>query len=401
MPMEINYIIQPFEGDGKHVTFEAIFKKYIDTDPSPTKVWIVSSFAKQKAILRLTPSIIKAIGNGTRFKIVVGVDINGTSKEALEAILKLKVDTLIFKNNIPNHTFHPKIFVFEYEKMSIVLIGSVNLTEGGLFRNYEAMAKITYDLEKEKGLYEEHMRKLMPFLEPYGITVSPLNQELINLLSKRKDILTEFEMRTYKSSVSKVRRYLPTSPFGNQKIPSQPMPKEMLDDLIKISAKKRVEKISHDIVEFDEFYMQLNKLQGLNIPGEARIPLAARKLSPLFWGWRDNYKSIKRSKGKKIRVYYEWKPLWEIVDIDKPKKKLQENVRIYEYVDSKDFRFYSNNLVKLGADEGDIVKIIRGEETDKFIFRCELIKKTSPLYQEFLKLCSIGVLNSNRKFGFI
>lgn len=45
-------------------------------------------------------------------------------------------------------TFHPKLYLFKSPSAAEVLIGSGNLTEGGLYTNYESTVKINLDLSK-------------------------------------------------------------------------------------------------------------------------------------------------------------------------------------------------------------------------------------------------------------
>lgn len=54
-------------------------------------------------------------------------------------------DVLIFKN-ANSSTFHPKLYLFRSATAAAVVVGSGNLTEGGLFTNYEAGLLLRLDL---------------------------------------------------------------------------------------------------------------------------------------------------------------------------------------------------------------------------------------------------------------
>lgn len=401
--MQAEYFVQPFDSEGKRIAFEEILKKEFAELPPLSKVWLVSAFAKQKGVLRLIPSIISAVENKVEITIIVGIDIQGTSKEALELLLKTNTKVIIFKNATSQNTFHPKFFLFETEpERATLFVGSVNLTNGGLSANYELLAKMKYDLKNEKAQYEYVKKALLPFLAPSSDLARPLTTELIQYLFERGDILSENELKaTVYARKTKSGTQLP-SPFKRRAIPSSPLPKEVVSYLLKQARPKtRNQKEAEDTIEFDAFYMELNKIQGQNIPGEIRIPMAARDVCPSFWGWPIKYKEIKRERGKKIRRYFEWKPNWCIIDGANLDVSITEHVRIYEYPDSMDFRFYSHKLVEWGADEGDIIRVTKGDSGDKFAFKCELAKKDTPAYVEWLPFCSETVKNSNRKFGFI
>jgi len=43
-------------------------------------------------------------------------------------------------------TFHPKVYLFKSDKAADLLIGSGNMTEGGIYSNYEASVRLRMDL---------------------------------------------------------------------------------------------------------------------------------------------------------------------------------------------------------------------------------------------------------------
>src|SRR5947209_3017195 len=72
-------------------------------------------------------------------RLSVGIDSGGTSVEGLSALLdaiKDKGEVWIF-HNASRSTFHPKVYLFKNENAAELVVGSGNLTEGGLFSNYE------------------------------------------------------------------------------------------------------------------------------------------------------------------------------------------------------------------------------------------------------------------------
>ena len=148
-----------------------------------------------------------------------------------------------------------------------------------------------------------------------------------------------------------------------------------------------------------KFYMDLSKLQG-NIPGEARIPLTARNLANDFWGWPRQYTRTSRNQGGQVRHYVEWKTKWKIVD-ESTRRSTIDDVRLYLLEANKDFRFYSAELVKFGADSSDIIEISRPQSAKSFTFLCRLAKKGTPLYAQWFKHLTQSVKNSPRRFGYL
>ena len=70
------------------------------------------AFASHAGITRLTGHINKSKRHISNFNVIVGIDHKGTSREALQALLKLEIGTKIF-HTTQNITFHPKIYIFE------------------------------------------------------------------------------------------------------------------------------------------------------------------------------------------------------------------------------------------------------------------------------------------------
>jgi HKD family nuclease len=75
-----------------------------------------------------------------QIKLAVGVDCQGTSAEGLTALMNAVGDRgeiWVFHNET-EATFHPKVYAFAGAARADVIVGSGNLTAGGLYTNYEA-----------------------------------------------------------------------------------------------------------------------------------------------------------------------------------------------------------------------------------------------------------------------
>lgn len=103
---------------------------------------IVVAFAKNSGVLRIKDSIEKFRGRGGTVNTYVGVDMGGTSYEALTALL-LHTDSLNVVHSEKGQTFHPKIYQFLGKDKGLIVVGSHNLTAGGLFTNFESSVIIS------------------------------------------------------------------------------------------------------------------------------------------------------------------------------------------------------------------------------------------------------------------
>lgn len=147
------------------------------------------------------------------------------------------------------------------------------------------------------------------------------------------------------------------------------------------------------------FYMTLPTLQGENIPGEARVPLEAIELAKEFWGWPGEYKKDVSPRAGRDRVYWNWRPTWRVSSVLYPKSVTVQEVRMYMYENSSDFRFYVRPLVNAGGNLGDVVRIRRIAEPNAE-YECVLARQGTPEYDEWIRHCALAVKNSSRRFGY-
>jgi HKD family nuclease len=102
--------------------------------PDFDKARIMVAFASKEGVNHLQRSI-DAAPDEQSVQLVVGVDFGITTREALERLRESNIDTRIFLNSV---TFHPKVFEFEGAADARLVVGSGNLTDGGLSGNVEA-----------------------------------------------------------------------------------------------------------------------------------------------------------------------------------------------------------------------------------------------------------------------
>ncbi len=110
----------------------------------------LSAFASEAGIFGLSTHILPAKQNYKTLTLIVGIDQEGTSEEALNEILNLNIDSYIFYQK-ESPIFHPKIYLFEGDKYVKLIIGSSNLTGRGLFTNVESSLLIEFDNDDKDG----------------------------------------------------------------------------------------------------------------------------------------------------------------------------------------------------------------------------------------------------------
>ncbi|MEL0659153.1 restriction endonuclease PLD domain-containing protein [Psychromonas arctica] len=105
------------------------------------KVYIAVAFLKSSGLTSVLTSIENVLINKGVVNLVIGLDLYITDAEALYVLYELKqkykgVNLYLYKSK--SSTFHPKIYSVRNAKTKSTLIGSANLTNGGLISNTEA-----------------------------------------------------------------------------------------------------------------------------------------------------------------------------------------------------------------------------------------------------------------------
>jgi HKD family nuclease len=105
------------------------------------------AFVKRSGTRHIVAALT-AFARSKQVEIIAGIDHRGTSQEGLQDLLDA-VGTagrvIVFHNRLA-FTFHPKVYLFKSDAAAEILVGSGNLTEGGLFTNYEASLRVQLDL---------------------------------------------------------------------------------------------------------------------------------------------------------------------------------------------------------------------------------------------------------------
>lgn len=140
-----------------------------------------SAFASEAGIYGLSGHINSAKKNFKKLTVIVGIDQGGTSKEALEEILSLNIESYIFYQK-ENPIFHPKFYLFEGTNDVKIILGSSNLTGTGLFTNIESSLLVEFNQTDKDGLallseIKTYYKSLLNFSDP---NIFKINNKVIN-----------------------------------------------------------------------------------------------------------------------------------------------------------------------------------------------------------------------------
>ena len=153
------------------------------------------AFAKVGPLLRLVNDIENWRNNKKAIKAIYGIDLQGTSIQALEFSQTLYSEVYITHNPIVT-TFHPKIYLFKGKSSARAYIGSQNFTVGGMELNFEGGVRIDMDLPGEDSVWKEAFESWKCLLPATCINTKKLTKTLFKQLIKANYLIDEMATKT-------------------------------------------------------------------------------------------------------------------------------------------------------------------------------------------------------------
>jgi PLD-like domain len=110
-------------------------------DPYWDTLDIAVAWVRASGMAHLSDRLANFLEHGGRLSVVVGIDLQNTTREGLQALLDLErhgwCETFVYHNEAGS-IFHPKLYLFRNEEEARLIVGSNNITESGLYVNVEA-----------------------------------------------------------------------------------------------------------------------------------------------------------------------------------------------------------------------------------------------------------------------
>ena len=161
-------------------------------DPRMQSCRMVVAFAKRSGVSRLLPYIRAFRLRGGTIEVNVGVDVQGTSREALELLLSEVDEVYVTHQPGSTCTFHPKLYLFEGADAARAMVGSHNLTAGGLEVNYESGVEFEFSFPADHELWKREFEPAWTGLQPaVHPNTAPLDQQLLKKLIDAEIVIDE------------------------------------------------------------------------------------------------------------------------------------------------------------------------------------------------------------------
>lgn len=102
---------------------------------------VAVAWVREAGVAHLRTSFEHFLNHGGSLNFTVGIDLENTTQEGLQALLDLETfgmcEVFVYHNEAGS-VFHPKVYLFRNAEEARLIVGSNNLTSAGLFSNVEA-----------------------------------------------------------------------------------------------------------------------------------------------------------------------------------------------------------------------------------------------------------------------
>lgn len=187
---------------------------------------LIVAYAKSGPLHRLREDFDAWRSRGGTTEAILGIDQQGTSREALELALTLFDTVYITQAN--GITFHPKLYLFTGETFARVFVGSNNLTVGGTETNFEAAIDVELVLPADARDLEALESAWSDLLPSSCSATRQLTAPLLAELLGRGTVLPEKKMLRHAGMDATLGLGIHDQPSLFYGLPASPLPKDLL-----------------------------------------------------------------------------------------------------------------------------------------------------------------------------
>lgn len=351
---------------------------------------------------------------------VIGVNARNTSYEALFGLFERLNELWVFYKH-PRQTFHPKIYLFspnvEENLRAVVIVGSSNLTTGGLVTNFEAVWYQELNPREPKDStsiiqLQNYFIELMDSVYCHRVE----DVEFLVTLLRGRYISTERRLRlssrrlTHLSNQRARETILPTAPpppvsRGSLIVVPDPLIDEMEE------AEEVIDEIGIQEVERYDTLFYVRTLTPNDVskahrvtPGtwEPDLGLEARDEHPEFWGWPDKYETIhsERVEWRTLAVYHSRiMPEGVVSELclwyrpERPGHPAEHRFRPDSHI--------RGSIVPPDFDVDSIMIVQRLPESSDAEFRVDFVTTRDPEHQDYSQYLTITKPRHRRGYGSI
>ena len=199
----LSVINQPFGGNPNRLGDHLL--ELLARTPRFDSSCMAVAYAKASGVTILFNSLQDFVRAGSRLQIAVGIDQAGTSRQALHLLLQAGATVYVF-HNPGGETFHPKFYLFQRASSEgVAIVGSNNLTRGGLFENFEFSIRLDHDLgiSADAAAFDSFLASFRTITDLSSGMALRLNTRLLARLEAQGYLLDERQTSPRQSTVAR------------------------------------------------------------------------------------------------------------------------------------------------------------------------------------------------------
>ncbi len=366
---------------------------------------LIVAYARSGPLYRLQRLLEEWCEGGKTSAAIVGIDQQGTSKDALD--LALSLFDRVYVTREAGLTFHPKMYLFTGERHAHAFVGSNNLTVGGTEKNFEAAVHLALDLPEdaaELSVLESSWSELLPTSCP---ATTRLDQLGLDRLVADNVVVEERSMRIGagdgdSASVGRgIRSGLPVKP-------ESPLPAKVLIKTRRARAKlpagmksSRVIPVAARSVAVRGHVIQIKPHHN----GEIFLSLTAVLQNPDFFGWPFTGRTTPKKPGNPSYPQLDPDPVVNIrVFGAKPDPLMtlsRYRLNTVYYERNKEIRITASPLVEIVPEYS--VMIMERTSALEIDYEITIFTPVSPDYRRWVGACNQRMPSGGkepRKYGW-
>ena len=292
--MNIRLFLQPIDGTCGDQLITLL------SDQEFNRFYINVAFVKWSGLSRLWEALQSFKDRGGTLQASIGIDQQGTTIDAVRLLRNISDRLYIVYSTQSTTTYHPKLYVLEGDKKSVVIYGSSNLTAGGLWTNVEGFVIVEFDFPTDVDVYAS-VKRIINYL-------SDVTQPQVYLLDDNLMLSLERELPTEGAASFKPKKTAlvedPTNPHETRNVASffgpglrvnAPAPSQILP--VTSDTIQTPRRVAHDIpvstvsdtpvplvpvTKYQGFWKMLsrNDTSATSSPGQIQIPIRFEGLFP-------------------------------------------------------------------------------------------------------------------------
>jgi HKD family nuclease len=159
MKAEVDFTVLPYDSSERGSLSDILVDELQSEEWNRLQMAVAfakNSLERHGLLLQTLQNFVREDG---KLEVTVGADVfggeaKGTDYDAVNRLLSIieqSENAEFYLYHEGGRTFHPKVYFFsnEPENRALLIVGSSNLSDGGLRNNIEANVRVSFDLEEE------------------------------------------------------------------------------------------------------------------------------------------------------------------------------------------------------------------------------------------------------------